>query len=409
MQSNFSPEEPGLGLRESLPLSDAVREITNEYELSILQTLRDQGVAPEYIAVFHVEPRGDSFLAGFRVGVSSGEEFFIYAEPSYARKISQEKDDKSGKSEQISVWQYPFDPKLKSLASLAQTEPLRIIFSRLGLPFVPSHVELLTYRPGRRAMVKCSGGSESAFVKALRPSRVERVVSATQLAKNSGILAPRVLGWSPDGFAIFEALEGIELSRLSGGKTSGAAVIKTSLDSLANFSEVKTDVPSRTPIIDNYEWYFSKAFQAHPDEKSELKKLEQKIGAIKAGKIDRMVQTTIHGDFHLGQVLVSKDDHSSVSGVIDLDDMGTGFAADDVAALWSNCVASGRLNSNDEELRFWRECISELELTQLVSSHSEGYLHGSIAVHLVAQTLSTRGLNPAVAHPLIRDAATILG
>lgn len=406
---SISSEEPSSSSQQALVLPDGVKKIAEDYESAILQSLRDAAIGVEYISVFQVEPRGDSFLAGFRVGVYSGEEIFIYAEPGNHKGNSAKKNGRSKSIRQLNVWQYPFDPKLKSLASLVNTEPLAIIFSRLEMSFVPSQVELLTYRPGRRAMIKCGDGSQFAFVKSLRPSRVERVVSATRLAKESGIPAPRILGWSSEGFAIFEAIEGIELSRLSNGAVTGDVAINTALGALANINKVKTSVPSRTPIIENHSWYFERAIQAHPAEKSQLKKLKKKIDAVKAKGIDGLERMTIHGDFHLGQVLVSQEDYLSVAGVIDLDDMGLGFFSDDIAAMWSNCVASNRLTTADHELKFWGECITELERTQPLSPRDAGRLHASIAVHLVAQTLSTRGLNPAVAHNLIQDAAKHLG
>jgi aminoglycoside phosphotransferase len=387
-----------------LDLPDGVRPIAAHYESVVSQSFTAEGQALDYISAFHVEPRGPSFLVGFRVGLASGNEVFIYVEPNTRQRNPPQKKMSDASDYPLLVWQFPSDPKLSSLASVVNTEPLGVLFTRLDLGWVPSAVELLAYRPGRRAMVKCGAGTSTAFVKAVRPQSAARVVASSRLARDAGLPAPDVIGWSPAGIAIYATADGVELSRASENNISGTTAISAAMDALLLVAEVPTEVPSRTPIIDNGAWYFAKAQQAHPAEMTALTKLEDKIRATTFTRFDPDNATTIHGDLHLGQVFVTNDSRHSVSGIIDLDDMGVGIAGDDIASLWANCVASQHMNSNGAASNFWPECLEALDSLDLPPATDVWRLHCSIAVHLVAQTVSTRGLDPALAHNLIRAA-----
>jgi streptomycin 6-kinase len=389
----------------SLVLPEGIHQLAGHYRTTVEQSLKSAGLEHDYISPFHVEPRGSSFLVGFIVGLVSGQEIFIYVEPDSRRMASP--DEKSGVSpgQNLLVWQFPSDPKLDSLASVVTTESLGVLFTRLKLGWVPSSVELLTYRPGRRAMVRCTGGPATVFVKAVRPSSTDRVVGSSRLAHGAGLPAPQVIGWSPAGIAVYETATGLELSRAYERKLSGKTAIGAAIETLFSLEKVTTSVPSKAPIITNFSWYFEKAIRAHPAEQDVLTNLEAKIRAAKFKTVRPEDTQTIHGDLHLGQIFVNDDAGHSVSGVIDLDDMGMGLFGDDIAGLWSNCVASTHLQTVENARSFWQECVEALGGLVLPRQTDVKRLHSSIAVHLVAQTLSTRGLHPEVAHNLIDEAA----
>jgi aminoglycoside phosphotransferase len=409
MLSGSSGDGLGYGTHDMVVLPDGVRQIAKHYESVVNQSLKSESLSSDYISAFHVEPRGPSFLVGFRVGMTSGNEVFIYVEPNTRHRNSPEKELSETGGYPLMVWQFPSDPKLNSLASVVGTEPLGVLFKRLDLGWVPTEVELLAYRPGRRAVVRCSAGSSTAFVKAVRPQFAARVVGASRLARDAGLPAPEVIGWSPAGIVIYSTANGVELSRASENKISGETAINAALEALLMIEKIETEVPSRTPIIKNVAWYFARAKQAHPAERAILTNLEGKIRATKINRINPDNATTIHGDLHLGQIFVTNDSSNSVSGIIDLDDMGLGTVGDDIASLWSNCLASQHMNTADAANGFWRECLEVLASRDLPPATDAGRLHCSIATHLVAQTLSTRGLDPTVAHNLIKAAAAQLG
>jgi len=404
MHTGSPGDGPDRGTRYSITLPEGVANIAKRCEKLVFQALKSHNLSYNYLSVFHVEPRGTSFLVGFTVGLVSGQEIFIYVEPNFPIPGAELKNRGGSGNQSVTTWQFPFDPKLQSLGSVVNTDPLGILFSRLNLAWVPSEVDLLAYRPGRRAMVRCSDESKTAFVKAVRPRAARRIVSAARLALSSDVPTPNVIGWSPAGIAIYEKANGIELSGAHGSGVTAPVAINAAFEALSKLDRVETEVPSRRPIIDNFSWYLARANQAHLAEKTRLKKLEAKIQALKQGSRGSGEVTTIHGDLHLGQLFVSEDKQRSLSGIIDLDDMGLGLVVDDVAGMWANCIASMHLSDVENESTYWRECIQVLESWRLPLKTDLSRLHSSIAVHLVAQTLSTRGLNPAVAHALIRDA-----
>lgn len=389
----------GASPRSKIALPDGLKELAKRSEKTLSAELQARNLSLSYISVFHVEPRGSSFLVGFRVELMSGEEVFVYVEPD-----SRLGYPTPGANHPPTLWQYPFDPKLQALASVVNTEPLGIVFSRLNLGWVPSTVVLLTYRPGRRAVVRCSHGPETAFVKALRPQRAGRVIAAAQLARAAAVPTPRIMGWSPAGLAIYEPSRGTELSKGSVIGVTPSVAVNRAFEALSMLERVETQAASRRPIIDNASWYFSRAAIAHPPEKQALNELEQKIQAMTRRSTVARGLTTIHGDLHLGQLFVTRDKAHSLSGVIDLDDMGLGDHVDDVSAMWANCVASSHLSPLEYESKFWRDCTKALENWRLPKTTDLSRLHSSIAVHLVAQTLSTRGVDPRVANALIQEA-----
>lgn len=378
------------------------------YQKLVVEEMKTQGVAQNYISAFHVEPRGNSFLVGFTVGLLSGDEIFVYVEPGTRRDNTRQRKQGTIDSSPLTAWRYPADPGLQSLASVVNTEPLGILFSRLKHAWVPSEVALVAYRPGRRAMVKCGHGSNTAFVKAVRPRAARRVVAAARLAIASQVPTPAVIGWSPTGIAIYETAKGIELSKAKASAVTASVAVDAAFEALSRLERVETKITGRRPIIDNFNWYFERATEAHPAESAALKRLKVKIQAVSERSSEPGKATTIHGDLHLGQLFVTNDRKPSLSEIIDLDDMGLGYVVDDVAGMWANCVASARLAELDEGSQFWQACIRTLETWRLPSATDLSRLHSSIAVHLVAQTLSTRGLKPEVAHTLIRDAASQL-
>ena len=389
----------------SIMLPEGLRGLAKRCQKIVFKELKAGKLSVESLSVFHVEPRGTSFLFGFRVELVSGDEIFVYVEPDARLDSPLSESPVPGGNSPIALWQYPFDPKLKALATVVNTEPLGIVLSRLNLDWVPSTAVLLTYRPGRRAVVRCSQGSRTAFVKAMRPQTAGRVIAAARLAQASDVCTPGVIGWSPAGIAIYEPSNGIELSRGNVFGVPAAVAVSTAFEALSRLERVETKASSRRPIINNTSWYFARATQAHPAEETALRKLEEKIQSMKLRNRESEKAITIHGDLHLGQLFVTEDETHSLSGIIDLDDMGLGYVVDDVAGMWANCIASDRLTKVNEESQFWRECTKTLENWRLPPTTDFSRLYSSIAVHLVAQTLSTRGLDPAIAHTLIQDAA----
>lgn len=399
---------PNLMTNNLLVLPEGIRNLTERYRIVVEQSLRSEGIEHDYISPFQVEPRGTSFLVGFIVGLVSGAEIFVYVEPDSRSTNPGGGTSGADLGQRLVVWKFPSDPKLDSLASVVDTEPLGVLFTRMNVGWVPSSADLVTYRPGRRAMVRCTDGLTTVFVKAIRPRNTARVVSASKRAHAAGLPAPQIIGWSPAGIAVYETAVGVELSRAHETGVSGTTAIDRALETLFSLDKVTTDVPSKVPIIQNFEWYFAKAIYAHPAEQTVLRKIEAKIRSATIRTPDPEDARTIHGDLHLGQIFVTNDSARSVSGIIDLDDMGVGLVGDDIAGFWANCVASSYLNTVESAESFWHECLDALGGIDFPPATDRVRLHCSIATHLVAQTLSTRGLNPQVARGLIDEATNFV-
>src|SRR5690606_11494128 len=82
------------------------------------------------------------------------------------------------------------------------------LLSRLGFGALED-LALVAYRPGRRAVLRAQAGGVTVWLKAVRPSRTERIVAAHRALQHAQLPVPDVLGWSPDGLIVLAAAEGV--------------------------------------------------------------------------------------------------------------------------------------------------------------------------------------------------------
>lgn len=407
--ADHEPEEPSRAYFQSnvaLPLPEGLQQLERTYSRFIHNALGATGKEVHYCVAFHAEPRKDSFLIGFRVGVAEAGEIYIYVEPrgSFGSASSQRID---AEQPGFIAWQYPADPLLDTLASVVTSESLQVLFARLGLPWSPTSVEVISYRPGRRAMIRCSGENEVAYVKALRHDRVSAVLAATELAQRQKLPTARVIGWSPAGVVVFEALHGVELSRTGDHSIAPSTAIDIAFDASDRLARVPAEKPARRARLDHHSWYLDRATEAHPAEHSALNAIRATLRNAYSSSVARAPQTTIHGDFHLGQVFADQEKPNGLAGIIDIDGMGVGLVADDAATLLAHCLTSRRLAQSAGELEYWKSCADAIEGYLRVRSIALDRVYSSVAVQLVAHTLSGRGIDPQVAALLIADAAAI--
>lgn len=232
---------------------------------------------------------------------------------------------------QVSVWRFPSDPGLPALAGACDRRVVARLLTSLGVGgLAPDgsgvHLRVRAYRPQRRAVVEARAGGARLFLKVLRPSAVADLHRRHRLLHEAGVPVPRSLGWTDEGLLVLEALSGAsgrERLRNGGPLPSGRALI----DVLDTLPAAAMDLAWRRPWADHAEHYAQVVGSALPHEAERACALASGIATGLAGT-ESNVPT--HGDFYEGQILL---DGTRVSGVLDVDTVGPGRRADDLACL----------------------------------------------------------------------------
>ncbi|MDE1558292.1 MULTISPECIES: aminoglycoside phosphotransferase family protein [Actinotignum] len=252
------------------------------------------------------------------------------------------------------VWEYPHDPELPAL-------PLAVTPSRMSA-FLGEKVavELKSYRPTRRAVVKVTtAGGGSAFAKVLRPPAAQSLAKRHRMLGQAGVLAPRVVREDPSGLVLISTLPGEPLANwLARGLGDQSVAL---FDTLWNLQEslpaAAIHLTHRPAWADRVGHYAHAAAVALPG-------IAARAHAVASGVTEMMASldpgpiVPVHGDFYEANIFVQRGPAVGVpapmgtavgapaptgpaapsatgwmAGVIDVDSLGPGYRADDWACL----------------------------------------------------------------------------
>lgn len=231
----------------------------------------------------------------------------------------------------VAVWRFPRDPALPGLASVASRKGAVALLRRCGLPPLSPEdivVSVRSYRPRRRAVLEVRVDQRRVFVKVVRPAAAEDLQRRHDLLVEAGLPVPRVLAPARDGVVAVAGLPGVTM-RTSLHTPDHALPSARELLALLDAMPVEVmELPHRPPWSDNAPHYASIIGAALPEEAERAADLADEI-------IDRIAghepEVPTHGDFYENQILLSLDGH--VSGLLDVDTVGPGRRADDLACL----------------------------------------------------------------------------
>jgi hypothetical protein len=251
-----------------------------------------------------------------------------------------------GKRE-VAVWIYPNDPDLPGLARAAYAESMAEVCNAhqvFSLPVQPEQLDLqmIGYRPRRRAVVRVSDGTDVVYIKVLRARLFDDVVTRHLVLANAGVPVAPILATTEDHLLILAELPGRPLAKaiFDPNDPCGAEALINTLDAMpAQVSEL----PRRPPWPDAIGHYARMVAQSMPALEPRLEWLVEQIDgglySIPPG------DEPTHGDFHEGQVHVS---NGAVCGLLDTDTLGPGRRADDLACLVAHLSTIQRMNAAQE-------------------------------------------------------------
>jgi aminoglycoside phosphotransferase (APT) family kinase protein len=243
---------------------------------------------------------------------------------------------------QVGLWRWPFDPSLPGLLDAVSPERLAV---RLGhVAPGPWRTSVLSYRPGRRAVVRAESERRAVVVKLVRPERAAALALRHQRLHAAGVAVPELLAADLDaGFLVLDALDGRTVREVLTDPTSTAAAPgRHTADALGELlaaaSAVELDGrPARRSPLGDVTVHARSLMSLVPEHSARLERLLCRLAPDQPGPTGGIgAGVTVHGDLHDAQVMV--DDRGWLGGLIDLDDCGTGVAADDLGNLWGHAA-----------------------------------------------------------------------
>ncbi|HHU39369.1 MAG TPA: phosphotransferase [Propionibacterium sp.] len=265
---------------------------------------------------------------------------------------------------EVAVWLYPNDPDLPGLARAAYPSSMVAVlnaYKALPDPIAPDQLDLamVTYRPRRRAVLRASvRGGPTFFVKVLRERLFHDVSRRHKLLLDAGVPAPRIAAGTQDFLLVLEELPGRPLARAIFDPVRPCTAEQL-IEVLDAMPPAVAELERRPPWSDAVDHYARMVGAAVP---SEQERLDRIVARVRSG-LDAIPpgDEPTHGDFHEGQVHVAG---GGVVGILDVDTIGPGRRADDLACLIAHLSTIQRMNAEQEArvhgiLRDWVPVFDE--------------------------------------------------
>lgn len=226
----------------------------------------------------------------------------------------------------VAVWRVPHDPFLPGLAAVSEPGSAGRFLRQLGVDDAVTALRRRAYRPGRRAVMEIIAGEHRVYAKVVRPRKVRQLQELhAAIAPHAPI--PRSLGWSETtGIAMLQALAGEPLRRAierGTGSLPDPDALVGLLDAVQASDASGTDRPGLVAGVDRHAQLIAVVEPALGERAQALSRSIQDSAAPSARRI-------IHGDFHSSQIMVN---NGHPTGLIDIDTVGVGEHADDLANL----------------------------------------------------------------------------
>jgi hypothetical protein len=249
---------------------------------------------------------------------------------------------------EVAVWLYPHDPDLPGLSRAAAPDALAALFNEhrvLDHPVAGENIalEMISYRPRRRAVLKAvvttSSGLKTLFVKVLRESSYAQTLQRHELLRRARFPAAVVAATTADFILLLHQVPGRPLTQAIFDEVMPctAESLIMLLDSLPS---AVVELPYRQPWTGAVAMYAEMTAAALPVLDPQLRWLVAEVSGGLAAMPPGMEPT--HGDFHEGQLFVS---NGVITGVLDIDTIGPGRRADDLACMIAHLSTMQRMTA----------------------------------------------------------------
>lgn len=237
----------------------------------------------------------------------------------------------------VRVWRYPHDPWLPMLARVCYPDVVGATLAELGVPTgappdEPLPLEVVSYRPGRRAVLRVQLADRAVYCKVMQPHRSGEIVDRHRHLHSAGVPVPVVLAHH-QGLIVLAELPGLPLARAVLEEGPAACRGEDLVALLDRLPASLYSAPLRAPWTDSAAFYAGIVGSSLP---ALSPRLDALVTGIRTGlaEVDQRIglhpHDVAHGDFYEAQVFV---DEGRVVGLLDIDTVGPGRRADDLACL----------------------------------------------------------------------------
>ena len=279
----------------------------------------------------------------------------------------------------VSVWRYPEDPELPALPIACSPSHMSVLLGK------PVTVELMSYRPTRRAVVRARDEEGRAlYGKVMRPKQAKALAKRQRLISDSDVPSPRLILDDPRGLVLTSAASGVPLSHaLSHGMGAGSGQMLFSLNStLDALPHEVMDLPARPGWAEKAGHYAHAAATALPEERKRCEDLAAGINRFLT-VTDPGKRVPVHGDFYEANIYVDVD-KACVTGIIDIDSLGPGYRVDDWACLLGHVSVLPSLAPKsyphvESEMESWVSLLEEMVDPAALSARTAGVVLSLVA------------------------------
>jgi len=234
--------------------------------------------------------------------------------------------------ERLAAWLHPHDPRLPALADALDPAVLRgWLRPAVAAGAGAVSVELLSYRPLRRAVLRVTAGRRVFFVKLWRPERAPELVGRHRSLDAAGV-GPHIVAEPAPGALIVADADGVPLaSRLADWNATGAPLPEPGevLRLLDRLPGELLAFPRRPAWSDRADFHGQAAAASLPDQGDGIARVVAHLQGVLRGLPEASPVPT-HGDFYEANVFCSRTGFTSL---IDVDTAGPGRRVDDLACL----------------------------------------------------------------------------
>ncbi len=235
---------------------------------------------------------------------------------------------------------YPGDQRLPGLRDVAEPErALRLVNEFvLSVPGRRARVQLVTYRPGYRAVLRHRLGRVKLYARVVRPVELPRLLDAYEITKSSGFVIPNLAGyWEQGGVIWLSEVSGTNLRRrIRKGKMPDPNLLLDGLECLWHRPDDSRS--GRSFRLPNGYRSAKRSFRHHlRDSYAGMQILNEAIKSLDPFVRSWGPTCMAHNDFYDGQMLLMEDGKIAL---VDFEEAGPGDPMLDVGnflahLLWS--------------------------------------------------------------------------
>lgn len=251
---------------------------------------------------------------------------------------------------EVAVWIYPNDPDLPGLARATYPNSMAGLLNEYHVssrPIAASELdlEMVGYRPRRRAVLRASVARppQTFYVKVLRRVLFEDVAARHRMLLAAGIPAPEVVAETPDFLLVLRQLPGRPLAQAVFDE-SPPCTAEQLVELLDSFPPAVARLERRPPWSAAVAHYAAMIAASLPVLARRMDWLTHEITTGLAAYPPGDEST--HGDFHEGQLHVAR---GRICGVLDVDTIGPGRRADDLACLVAHLSTIQHMSARQAE------------------------------------------------------------